>query len=444
MKHISSNIVNLTRSVKFYSSFLYYFRFNVKTSQSLLAAVDEQAKEENHEVIFNFDVRLCPDVCNNEDLIATSDLQLIFSPNFPRNYPNNVHCTSHITSPEDTVIELTFYHFQLEDSDDCNKDSLSVRIENNSNHRHINVTIGIFHSEPFGLRIDVNSRLLYWTDAELGTISVSNLDGEYRNTIIHTELDKPGAIVTEPYKGYIYFTDWGTHPKIERADGDGRNRLVLVNSDIVSPRSLAVDLKDVVVPDTCPRADCDWLCLPTPNGQHTCLSDDTTPPVFLNCPENIIIWVAPGVSSSQVSWDDVSLEDDVDVIISSSHLSGSTFRLGTETVKIAARDFAGNMAWCNFSATVIEDNSPPVIISCPSDISVSLSSSAETRQIVTWDEPVLSDNAGDAYWLVGPSSSGTAFPIGSTHITYVASDRFGNQAQCSFTVTVSGNVQLYY
>ncbi|KAJ8038345.1 Low-density lipoprotein receptor-related protein 5 [Holothuria leucospilota] len=44
---------------------------------------------------------------------------------------------------------------------------------------------------------------------------------------------------------YVYFTDWGTHPKIERADGDGTNRLVLVNSDIVSPRSLAVDLKGI-------------------------------------------------------------------------------------------------------------------------------------------------------------------------------------------------------
>ncbi|KAJ8038344.1 Low-density lipoprotein receptor-related protein 6 [Holothuria leucospilota] len=226
----------------------------------------------------------------------------------------------------------------------------------------------VLHSEnilePFGMRIDVNSRLLYWTDAELGTISVSNLDGEYRNTIIDTDLNKPGAIVTEPFKGYIYFTDWGSDPKIERAEGDGKNRLVLVNSDIVSPRSLTIDLEeralywidavtnnletinfdgtsrkmlrnlfhetvfslalddnaffcngyyspepengyihlfdrdlqtfgyyvrwgfgkyykgislrphresDAFVPDTCPSADCKGLCLPRPNGHHTCL-----------------------------------------------------------------------------------------------------------------------------------------------------------------------------
>ncbi|KAJ8038437.1 Nidogen-2 [Holothuria leucospilota] len=58
-------------------------------------------------------------------------------------------------------------------------------------------------TEPLGLRIDVNFRLLYWTDADLGTISVSKLDGGHRNTLVETELDKPGAIVTEPYRGYV-------------------------------------------------------------------------------------------------------------------------------------------------------------------------------------------------------------------------------------------------
>lgn len=62
----------------------------------------------------------------------------------------------------------------------------------------------------------------------------------------------------------------------------------------------------------------------------------------------------------------------------------------------------------------------------------------EKEKIVTWNEPELSDNAGKANWLVRSSSSGTAFPIGSTPITYIATDQFGNQAQCSFVVIVLG------
>ena len=57
--------------------------------------------------------------------------------------------------------------------------------------------------DPFSLRVDVISRLLYWTDNDLGTVSVSDLEGNYRMTIIENGLDKPASIVTEPQKGFV-------------------------------------------------------------------------------------------------------------------------------------------------------------------------------------------------------------------------------------------------
>lgn len=42
---------------------------------------------------------------------------------------------------------------------------------------------------------------------------------------------------------YIYFTDWGDRAKIERADGDGLNRRMIVEDRISSPQGLAIDLK---------------------------------------------------------------------------------------------------------------------------------------------------------------------------------------------------------
>ena len=40
---------------------------------------------------------------------------------------------------------------------------------------------------------------------------------------------------------FLYWTDWGTNPKIERADLDGSNRKVLVNSSLRWPNGIAID-----------------------------------------------------------------------------------------------------------------------------------------------------------------------------------------------------------
>lgn len=40
---------------------------------------------------------------------------------------------------------------------------------------------------------------------------------------------------------FMYWTDWGEHPKIERANLDGTDRLVLLNSSLGWPNGLAID-----------------------------------------------------------------------------------------------------------------------------------------------------------------------------------------------------------
>lgn len=39
----------------------------------------------------------------------------------------------------------------------------------------------------------------------------------------------------------MYWTDWGEHPKIERASLDGTDRVVLLNSSLGWPNGLAID-----------------------------------------------------------------------------------------------------------------------------------------------------------------------------------------------------------
>ena len=40
---------------------------------------------------------------------------------------------------------------------------------------------------------------------------------------------------------YFYWTDWGTEPKIERADLDGLNRRVLVDTRVMWPNGITID-----------------------------------------------------------------------------------------------------------------------------------------------------------------------------------------------------------
>ena len=41
----------------------------------------------------------------------------------------------------------------------------------------------------------------------------------------------------------MYWTDWGKEPKIEKAELDGANRTVIVNTSIYWPNGLAIDYK---------------------------------------------------------------------------------------------------------------------------------------------------------------------------------------------------------
>lgn len=42
----------------------------------------------------------------------------------------------------------------------------------------------------------------------------------------------------------MYWTDWGKHPKIERAGLDGSQRIVLVNSSVAWPNGITIDFSE--------------------------------------------------------------------------------------------------------------------------------------------------------------------------------------------------------
>ncbi|XP_056378588.1 very low-density lipoprotein receptor isoform X3 [Hyla sarda] len=95
---------------------------------------------------------------------------------------------------------------------------------------------------PAAIAVDWVYKNIYWTDAGLKTISVSNFDGSKRKTLFNTGLNEPSSIAVDPISGYIYWSDWGEPAKIEKAGMNGIDRQQLVTTDIQRPSGIVLDL----------------------------------------------------------------------------------------------------------------------------------------------------------------------------------------------------------
>jgi gliding motility-associated-like protein len=119
------------------------------------------------------------------------------------------------------------------------------------------------------------------------------------------------------------------------------------------------------------------------------------------------------------------------VTLTSSHQPGDRFPQGTTTVTYTATDDAGNTATCSFDV-IVNDNAAPLINGCPADISASANASCQA--VVNWAPPTVDDCS--TVTLTGSHQPGDSFPVGSTEITYTATDNSGNSSSCKFDVIV--------
>jgi len=115
--------------------------------------------------------------------------------------------------------------------------------------------------------------------------------------------------------------------------------------------------------------------------------------------------------------------------------SGSVFSKGVNMVQWQVSDVGGNLAICQFTITVT-DNQPP-IITCPPSI-VRSADLNMCSAVVTYASPTFSDNCGEVALLriEGPVS-GSTFPKGMTSVIWQATDAVSLTQRCTFTVTVT-------
>eukprot|EP00794_Sanderia_malayensis_P012923 gene12923-14255_t len=97
---------------------------------------------------------------------------------------------------------------------------------------------------PDGLAVDWIGKKIYWTDTGLKKIEVAELDGSHNMEFLDiVDHGQPRAIACDPNGGYLYWSDWGRKPAIERIsmDGDKTTRQELINTNIVWPNGLTLD-----------------------------------------------------------------------------------------------------------------------------------------------------------------------------------------------------------
>ncbi|MBN2166455.1 MAG: HYR domain-containing protein [Marinilabiliaceae bacterium] len=166
---------------------------------------------------------------------------------------------------------------------------------------------------------------------------------------------------------------------------------------------------------------------------HT--ASDLFAPEISDMPADIITVNDSGQNYATVSWTTPTASDDVGVeSFTSNYAPGNQFPIGTTTVTYTAADAYGRSTTSNFTVTVTDDEKPD-INGLPDNIIVN-NDEGQSYATVSWAMPTAIDNVGvDS--IGSDYVSGCQFPIGTTTVTYTASDTSGNSTSASFTITVN-------
>ena len=118
------------------------------------------------------------------------------------------------------------------------------------------------------------------------------------------------------------------------------------------------------------------------------------------------------------------------------YTSGDLFPSGATTQTYLITDAAGNTNTCTFTVT-ITDIQLPTITGCPTTVNVNTLPSVCSAP-ASWVAPTASDNCPGVV-LTSTALPGSTFPLGTTLVTYTATDASGNISTCIVTVNVTDN-----
>ncbi|XP_070537246.1 hyalin-like [Ptychodera flava] len=151
------------------------------------------------------------------------------------------------------------------------------------------------------------------------------------------------------------------------------------------------------------------------------------------CPDNIKLNTDPGKPTAIVNWTHPYATDNSQyVFVTSNHQPGTEFDIGSTVVNYNVSDYSGNMDSCHFNVTVVDKERPNM--TCPDNIEEN-TLIGKPFAVVNWSLPNATDNTGNVT-VTCSHESGTKFTIGSTNVSFNASDPYGNWFSCYFQVII--------
>ena len=163
---------------------------------------------------------------------------------------------------------------------------------------------------------------------------------------------------------------------------------------------------------------------------------DTAPPV-ISCPANVTVECDQPTSPSTTGWASATDACDPSPSISYSdvEIGGSCGATKTITRTWTASDGCptSSTSSCAQQITVV-DTTPPVLASVPAPIEAEQTSWDGTA--LTLPSPTATDNCDDPSKIVIVSDAPAVFPLGTTLVTFTATDSCGNSASATTTVTI--------
>ena len=167
---------------------------------------------------------------------------------------------------------------------------------------------------------------------------------------------------------------------------------------------------------------------------------DTISPSILGLRGDSTLYVAAGDCTASMTWADPTADDNCTGSsispLPAASLSGTAFGLGETVVSYTATDGSSNTSTESFTITVL-DSISPTVEGLRGDSTLYAAAGA-CDATMTWTEPTANDNCPGATISpeAGSSLSGTSFGLGTTTISYTATDAKANTGSDQFVITV--------
>ncbi|XP_011298648.1 uncharacterized protein [Fopius arisanus] len=153
----------------------------------------------------------------------------------------------------------------------------------------------------------------------------------------------------------------------------------------------------------------------------------------LECPEDVIAELSPGQNEVFVKFNQPSTDLDWFRNVKSKPSWGkrleANLQLGLHIVTFFARHPVSKKQSSCTLRIIVKEGEPPKVYNCPEGVT------GRNGSIITWDEPVFTDNV-KVTQVTNNQSPERTFDIGQWKITYNASDDAGWSTLCSFTVSI--------